>query len=95
MAGYSAVCVYSIYLNIQNAVNNGTVLPSNTWVPLSVIYIVIAAALVLTLFANLLRAALLFMGTEHVKTQQEENETELANESAKVAAELKKEGNKV
>ena len=95
MAGYSAVCVYSIYLNIQNAVKNGTVLPSNTWIPMSAIYVIIAAALVLTLLANLLRSALLFMGKEQVKTQQEENEAEMAAESAKIAAELQKGGKNV
>ena len=92
MAGFSAVCVYSIFLNIQNTMKNGTTLSSNTWLPLSVIYIIVAVGLVLTLLANLLRAALLFMGQEHVMTQQEENEAEMAAESAKLAAELKKNG---
>lgn len=95
MSGYSAVCVYSIYLNIQNAVKNATVLPSNTWIPLSAVYGIIMAALVLTLIANLLRAVLLFMGQEHVRTQQEENEAEMAAESAKIAEELKKGGAEV
>lgn len=95
MAGYSAVCVYSIYLNIQNAVKSDTVLPSNTWIPLAAIYVIVAAALVLTLLANLLRAVLLFMGHEHVKTQQEENEAEMAAESAKIAEELQKGGTNV
>lgn len=92
MAGFSAVCVYSIFLNIQNTMKNGTTLSSNTWLPLSVIYIIVAVGLVLTLLANLLRAALLFMGQEHVMTQQEENEAEMAAESAKLAAELEKNG---
>ncbi|MDD3347894.1 TRAP transporter small permease [Oscillibacter sp.] len=95
MAGFSGVCVYSIYLNIQNAVKNNTVLPSNTWVPLSAVFILILVALVLTLLANLLRAALLFMGQEHVRTQQEENEAEMMAESAKIAEELKKGGAEV
>ena len=95
MAGYSTVCVYSIYLNIQNAVKNGTVLPSTTCVPLSAVYAVISAALVLTLLAYILRAILLFMGHDHVKTQQEENEAEMAAESAKIAAELQKGGTNV
>ncbi|MDD3347897.1 TRAP transporter small permease [Oscillibacter sp.] len=95
MAGFSAVCVYSIFLNVRNAASNGQVLPSNTWIPMAAVYLIIMAALVLTLIANLLRAALLFMGEEHVRTQQEENEAEMIAESAKVAEELKKGGAEV
>ena len=62
---------------------------------MAAIYVIVAAALVLTLLANLLRAVLLFMGHEHVKTQQEENEAEMAAESAKIAEELQKGGTNV
>ena len=88
MAGFSGLCTYSIYLNIQNAVKNGTTLSSNTWMPLAVILVCVAVGLVLTVLANILRAVLLFIGDEHVRTQQEENEAEMAAESAKIAAEL-------
>ena len=90
MAAFAGICTYSIYLNIQNAIKNGTTLSSNTWMPLAIILVLVAVGLVLTILANILRAVLLFIGDEHVRTQQEENEAEMAAESAKIAAELAK-----
>ncbi len=89
MAGFSVMFCYSIYLNIQNSIKNQTVLPSNVWLQLSVIQIIVMAGLVLTLVANVVRAIRLFAGEATVYTQKEENEMEMANEAMKIAAETK------
>ena len=95
MAVIGSMICYSIFLNIQLSVRNKTVLPSNTWMQLAVIQGIVGVGLVLTLLANLIRAFLLFTGEITILTQQEENEAEMAAESARIAAELKKEGGSV
>ena len=91
MAVIGAMIFYSIILNIQLSSKNKTVLPSNTWMQLSVIQIIVGIGLGLTLLANIMRAIQLFTGHITIHTQQEENEAEMAAESAKIAAELEKE----
>lgn len=89
MAGFSVMFCYSIYLNIQNSIKNQTVLPSNVWLQLSLIQMIVMAGLVLTLVANLVRALRLFAGEAQVYTQKEENEREMASEALKIASETK------
>ena len=92
MAGFSGVCIYSIYLNISNTMKNNVALPSNTWLQLSWIYAIIFLALILTFLANLLRATMLLAGNEAVPTQKELTDQELAAEKVKSAASVTKEG---
>ncbi len=80
MAVFSAVCIYSTYLNIQNDIQNTVILPSNTWLDLVWIHLVILIAVILTFLANIVRCVALIMGTEHVPTQAELTNTELAHE---------------
>ena len=91
MAVIGAMICYSIILNIQLSIKNKTVLPSNTWMQLSVIQIIVAVGLILTLLANIMRAIQLFAGEITIHTQQEDNEAEMAAESAKIASEIEKE----
>lgn len=83
MAGFSGVCIYSIYLNISNSMKNNVTLPSNTWLQLSWIYSIVFLALILTFLANLLRATMLLVRDEPVPTQKELTDKELAAEKAK------------
>ena len=92
MAGFSGVCIYSIYLNISNSVKNSVALPSNTWLQLSWIYTIVFLALILTFLANLLRAARLLAGDEGVLTQKELTNRELAAEKARGTSNHTKEG---
>ena len=92
MAVEGGLFFYSIFLNIQLSIKNKTVLPSNPWMQLSIIQIIVAIGLVLTMLANIMRAIQLFAGEITVHTQQEDNEAEMAAESAKIAAELQNEG---
>ena len=86
MAGISVMLVYSIYSNTKLSLKNGTVLPSNTWLPLWIIQAIVMAALILVLLANIMRAILLFTGTITIHTQQEDNEAEMEAETAKAEA---------
>ena len=88
MAGLSGLLVYSIFTNTKLSLKNGTVLPSNTWLPLWIIQTIVAVSLVLVLLANIMRAILLFTGEISIHTQQEDNEAEMAAETAKIQAEL-------
>ena len=67
-------------------------LPSNPWMQLSIIQIIVGVGLCLTMLANVMRAIQLFAGEVTIRTQQEENEAEMAAETAKIEAELKQEG---
>ena len=91
MAGIGGLLVYSIVLNIQNSIKNKTVLPSNPWMQLSIIQIIVAFGLILTMLANIMRAFQLFTGEITVHTQQEDNEAEMAAETAKIEAEIEAE----
>ncbi len=95
MAVFGAVFCYSIIMNIQQSMKNDMVLPSNTWLPLAAIQIVVLVGLVLTMIANLMRAVQLFTGEVVIYTQTEENEMIMAEETAKVAAEQAREGGAV
>ena len=90
MAYEAGLILYSCILNIQLSIKNKTVLPSNPWMQLSIIQIIVAFGLLLTILANLLHAFQLFTGDIVVLTQQEENEAEMAAESAKIQAEIEK-----
>ena len=92
MAGFGCLFCYSIIMNIQQSMKNNMVLPSNTWLPLAAIQIVVLVGLAMTVIANLLRAVQLFTGEAVIYTQTEENEMIMAEEAAKVAAELASEG---
>ena len=92
MAVFGAVFCYSIIMNIQQSMKNNMVLPSNTWLPLAAIQIVVLVGLVLTMIANLMRAVQLFAGEMVIYTQTEENEMIMAAETAKLAAEQAREG---
>ena len=94
MAGISGMLVYSIFTNAKLSLKNGTVLPSNTWMPLWIIQAIVAVSLVLVLLANIMRAVLLFTDQITIRTQQEENDAEMAAESAKIQAELEAEKEK-
>ena len=87
MAGYSSVCIYSIYLNVRNAVNQNLRAPTNRWFQLSWFYMIICATFVLGLLANLIRAYFLFAGQEIIPTQEEQNEAEMINEAEKFLVE--------
>ena len=95
MSGFGGVFCYSIIMNIQQSMKNNMVLPSNTWLPLAAIQIVVLVGLVLTMIANLMRAVQLFTGEVVVYTQTEENEMIMAAETARLAAEQAKEGGAV
>lgn len=95
MSGFGGVFCYSIIMNIQQSMKNNMVLPSNTWLPLAAIQIVVLVGLVLTMIANLMRAVQLFTGEIVVYTQTEENEMIMAAETARLAAEQAKEGGAV
>ncbi|MBO7709973.1 MAG: TRAP transporter small permease subunit [Lachnospiraceae bacterium] len=91
MAAIGGLIMYSIILNIQLSIKNKTVLPSNPWMQLSIIQIIVAVGLCLTILSNIMRAIQLFAGEITIRTQQEENEAEMAVESAKIEAELEAE----
>ena len=91
MAAEGGLILYSIILNIQLSIKNKTVLPSNPWMQLSIIQIIVGVGLCLTMLANIMRAIQLFTGEVTIKTQQEENEAEMAAESEKIEEELRKE----
>ena len=95
MSAFGGLFCYSIIMNIQQSMKNDMVLPSNTWLPLAAIQIVVLIGLVLTMIANLMRAVQLFTGEIVIYTQTEENEKIMAEESAKLAAEQAKEGGAV
>ena len=95
MSVFGAIFCYSIIMNIQQSMKNNMVLPSNTWLPLAAIQIVVLVGLVLTMIANLMRAVQLFAGEIVIYTQTEENEMIMAEETAKLAAEQAKEGGAV
>ena len=92
MAVEGGLIFYSIFLNIQLSIKNKTVLPSNPWMQLSIIQIIVGVGLCLTILANIMRAIQLFAGEITIRTQQEDNDAEMAAESAKIEAELKQEG---
>lgn len=92
MAVEGGLIFYSIVLNIQLSIKNKTVLPSNPWMQLSIIQIIVGIGLCLTMLANIMRAIQLFAGEITIRTQQEDNDAEMAAESAKIEAELKQEG---
>ena len=92
MSVFGAIFCYSIIMNIQQSMKNNMVLPSNTWLPLAAIQIVVLVGLVLTMIANLMRAVQLFAGEIVIYTQTEENEMIMAEETAKLAAEQAREG---
>ena len=91
MAAFGGLFCYSIIMNIQQSMKNNMVLPSNTWLPLAAIQIVVLVGLVLTMIANLMRAVQLFTGEVVIYTQTEENEMIMAEETAKLAAEQARE----
>jgi len=95
MSIFGGVFCYSIIMNIQQSMKNNMVLPSNTWLPLAAIQIVVLVGLVLTMIANLMRAVQLFVGEIVIYTQTEENEMIMAAETARLAAEQAKEGGAV
>jgi len=95
MSIFGGVFCYSIIMNIQQSMKNNMVLPSNTWLPLAAIQIVVLVGLVLTMIANLMRAVQLFAGEVVIYTQTEENEMIMAAETARLAAEQAKEGGAV
>ncbi len=95
MSAFGGIFCYSIIMNIQQSMKNDMVLPSNTWLPLAAIQIVVLVGLVLTMIANLMRAVQLFTGEIVIYTQTEENEMIMAEETAKLAAEQAREGGAV
>jgi len=95
MSAFGGIFCYSIIMNIQQSMKNNMVLPSNTWLPLAAIQIVVLVGLVLTMIANLMRAVQLFVGEIVIYTQTEENEMIMAAETARLAAEQAKEGGAV
>ena len=84
MAGYSSICIYSIYLNVSNAMNQNLRAPTNRWFQLSWFYIIICGTFVLGVSANLIRAYFLLAGRESVPTQEEQNEADMSLEAGKV-----------
>lgn len=84
MAGYSTVCVYSIFLNVRNAASQNLRAPTNRWFQLSWFYGIICATFILGFLANLIRAYFLFAGQESIPTQEEQNEAEMLNEAGKL-----------
>ena len=84
MAGYAGVMVYSMFVKLR--VTGEIVASSNTWLKMKWVYWVVLAGLILTVLANLLRAALLISGTETIKTQDELNEEEIQAEMEKTRA---------
>ena len=88
MAGICLLLVYSIFANTKLSLKNGTVLPSNTWLPLWIIQAIVMVSLILVFLANIMRAILLLTGAITIHTQQEDNEAEMAAETAKIEAQL-------
>ncbi|MCI9068421.1 MAG: TRAP transporter small permease subunit [Lachnospiraceae bacterium] len=83
MAVFAAICVYSRYLNIQNA--EGVLAASNRWLHVSWIYIVVAFGLAATVVFNLIRCVFLLTGQAVYISQDEKDMAEI--EAAKRAFE--------
>lgn len=83
MAVFAAICVYSMYLNIQNA--EGVLEASNRWLHVSWIYIVVAFGLAATVVFNLIRCVFLLTGQAVYISQDEKDMAEI--EAAKRAFE--------
>lgn len=92
MAGYSSICVYSIYLNVSNAVNQNLRAPTNRWFQMGWFYIIICGTFVLGVSANLIRAYFLFAGQESIPTQEEQNEADMLLESEKITLDVRGSG---
>ena len=92
MAVEGGLILYSMILKVQLSIKNKTVLPSHPWMHLSIIQIIVGFGLALTILANIMRAIQLFAGEITIRTQQEDNDAEMAAESAKIEAEMKQEG---
>lgn len=91
MAVYACLMFYSLTLKL--AVVGDIVAASNTWFKMKWLYYIVGIGLLLLIAANAIRSILLFAGIDHVKTQSELNEEEIASElerTKEMAEELSK-----
>ncbi|MCI8465592.1 MAG: TRAP transporter small permease subunit [Lachnospiraceae bacterium] len=83
MSVFAALCVYSMYLNIQNAA--GVLAASNRWLHVSWVYVIVAVGLAATVVFNLVRCFFLLTGQAVYVSQDEKDTAEI--EAAKQAFE--------
>lgn len=91
MAGYGCLMLYSLMLKLQ--VVGDIVAASNTWFKMKWLYEIVVIGVVLLIAANIARSIFVLAGMDHVKTQSELNEEEIASELEKtreMAEELSK-----